>query len=171
MFSTNKSVYVGNEKCLIESVCLSTDTKPTDGIANGSKCTEMDTGDIYMFDEAGGEWIKLGSGGGGDAEVWLAGDTGESGMFTLSNVGDINHMEELFVNGENYQVFANSQALPYYTPSTMGGGAVWKDNATEQTSTTLLSIEQLENDGYSAVLFYVDASTAPDSVEVSVKAK
>lgn len=112
------------------------------------------------------------SSGGGDAEVWLVGDTGESGMFTLSNVGDIDRMAELFTNGENYQVFANSEALPYYTAPTMeGGGAVWKDNATEEASTIVLGIEQLENDEYSAVLYYLDASTAPTSVEVSVKAK
>lgn len=59
MFSTNKSIYVGNEKCLIESVCLSTDAKPTDGIANGSVCLEMNTGKIFVFNEAGSAWVEL----------------------------------------------------------------------------------------------------------------
>lgn len=36
--------------------CLSTDTKPTEGIPNGSVCTEIDTGGKYMFDEAGKIW-------------------------------------------------------------------------------------------------------------------
>lgn len=47
-------------KELVEIACLSTDTKPTDGIANGSACIEMDTGDVYMFNEASSTWVKLG---------------------------------------------------------------------------------------------------------------
>ena len=62
MFTTNKSIYVGNEKCLIESACLSTDTKPTEGIANGSVCIEMDAGKIYFFDEAGSQWVEFSEG-------------------------------------------------------------------------------------------------------------
>ena len=47
----------------IEAAGLSTDTKPTgniDGrpIINGSTFIEMDTGEVYWFDEAAGEWIK-----------------------------------------------------------------------------------------------------------------
>lgn len=34
----------------------STDTKPTSGIAEGSVCKEVDTGDIYLFD--GSAWVK-----------------------------------------------------------------------------------------------------------------
>ena len=59
MFTNKKSVYVGNEKCLIESACLSTDSKPTEGIANGSICIEMNTGKIFMFNEAGSAWVEL----------------------------------------------------------------------------------------------------------------
>ena len=66
MFSNRKAIYVGNEKVLVDSVCLSTDTKPTDGIANGSICLEMNTGKIYAFNEENGEWEEVsGSGGGG----------------------------------------------------------------------------------------------------------
>ena len=59
MFTNKKSVYVGNEKCLVESACLSTDSKPTTGIANGSMCLEMNTGKIYVFNEAGSTWVEL----------------------------------------------------------------------------------------------------------------
>ena len=59
MFTNKKSIYVGNEKCLVESACLSTDNKPTTGIANGSMCLEMDTGKIYAYNEAGSAWVEL----------------------------------------------------------------------------------------------------------------
>lgn len=36
---------------------LSSDTKPTDGIYNGSVFLEMDTGSIYMWSEEGQEWL------------------------------------------------------------------------------------------------------------------
>ena len=42
-----------------EGVCLSTDTKPTAGIGNGSTLMEMDTGSVYVFDEAGSTWLEL----------------------------------------------------------------------------------------------------------------
>lgn len=59
MFTITKSIYVGNEKCLVQAACKSADTKETDGIANGSMCLEMDTSTFYAFDEAGGEWLAL----------------------------------------------------------------------------------------------------------------
>ena len=171
MFSTNKSVYVGNEKCLIESVCLSTDTKPTDGIANGSKCTEMDTGDIYMFDEAGGEWIKLGSGGGGDAEVWLVGDAGvEQGgkmIFALSNVDATDHITELFNNSSNYILYINDDTeLTFNEEYSTEDNKMFVDSAL----TVAISVAIVDTQGYASAVFE-NASTAPDSVEVSVKEK
>lgn len=45
----------------ISGYCLFSDTKPTTGIANGSILTEMDTGKIYMFDEAGSQWVEFGA--------------------------------------------------------------------------------------------------------------
>lgn len=36
---------------------LSSDTKPTDGIYNGSVFLEMNTGVIYMWDAEGQEWL------------------------------------------------------------------------------------------------------------------
>lgn len=59
MFTNTKAIYIGDEKILVEAACLSTDSKPTTGIANGSLLLEMDTGDIYAFNEAGSAWVKL----------------------------------------------------------------------------------------------------------------
>lgn len=50
--NTVASTYYG------EGECLSTDNKPTDGINNGSKLFEMDTGKLYMFDGAAKEWLE-----------------------------------------------------------------------------------------------------------------
>ena len=60
MFSRIKMTPMTNGKEYIESVCLSTDTKPTDNIANGSLCLEMDTGDFYGFDEDSKDWAQIG---------------------------------------------------------------------------------------------------------------
>ena len=59
--STNKNVVEGKD--YVEIACLSTDTKPTTGIATGSSAFEVDTGDVYFFDEESGEWL-----GDGDEE-------------------------------------------------------------------------------------------------------
>ena len=63
MFSKIKTITMANEtsngKAYIEAACLSTDTKPTDSIANGSTCIEIDTGKIFMFDESGDAWTEL----------------------------------------------------------------------------------------------------------------
>lgn len=42
---------------------LSTDTKPTDGIGNGSAFIEMDTGKLFFYDasEGGSGWIEWGA--------------------------------------------------------------------------------------------------------------
>ena len=51
----------------MEAAGLSTDTKPTNGIVTGSLFIEVDTGDVYAFDEItnGGEWDKVAALGGG----------------------------------------------------------------------------------------------------------
>ena len=59
MLTVIKAHYAGNEKSYVEAACLSTDSKPTDGIANGSICIEMNTGKIFMFNEAGSAWVEL----------------------------------------------------------------------------------------------------------------
>lgn len=41
----------------------STDDKPVSGIITGSKFTEVDTGDVYLFDEtSSGTWTKVAAG-------------------------------------------------------------------------------------------------------------
>lgn len=65
MFTNKTASYYSQDKVLIEAACLSTDTKPTTGVANGSKCIEMDTGKKYMFNEEDSEWEELPSSGGG----------------------------------------------------------------------------------------------------------
>lgn len=37
---------------------LSTDTKPTDGVRNGSVFVEMDTGKEYLFDAENDQWVE-----------------------------------------------------------------------------------------------------------------
>ena len=113
-------------------------------------------------------------GGGGDAEVWLVGDTGteqdEMMQFVLSNVGDTDHMAELWTNAENYQVFLNGAELPYFFDmSTEYGTKTFADSNTEESISKMVQIQ--DNAGVYAAGAYTDASTAPTSVEVSVKAK
>lgn len=51
------------EKKYVELFGLSTDSKPTTGIVTGSKFTEVDTGDEYLFDETGDStWTKVKAG-------------------------------------------------------------------------------------------------------------
>lgn len=42
---------------------LKDDTKPTDGVRNGSVFAEIDTGLVYLFDEENGTWVVQPSGG------------------------------------------------------------------------------------------------------------
>lgn len=50
-------------KKYVELFGKSTDSKPTTGIVTGSKFTEVDTGDEYLFDETGdGTWAKVKAG-------------------------------------------------------------------------------------------------------------
>ena len=48
----------------IEASGLSTDTKPTNGIATGSLFLEVDTGDVYAYDEES-DWMQIATLGGG----------------------------------------------------------------------------------------------------------
>lgn len=155
---------------LIDGACLSTDTKPTTGIANGSCLIEMDTGDRFMFDEAGSQWLNITNpGGGGEPEVWLTGDEYEdtgrgTRQFALNNVGEVDHVAELFNNAENYTVYLNGVELPYYSENPY---KMWIDE--ENPASATLSV-MLQNEETSMAI-YMNASTAPTSVEVSVAAK
>lgn len=59
MFTTIKEQTYDNKDRYIEAVCLSTDSKPTEGVQNGSIVIEMDTGKLYMYNEAGTAWVEL----------------------------------------------------------------------------------------------------------------
>ena len=61
MFTVIKSVYVGNEKVLIQATCMAGEAKETNGIANGSLCLEMDSGKFYGFDEDTSAWVEIGA--------------------------------------------------------------------------------------------------------------
>ena len=55
---TNAGIKVNGVQ-YVEFAGLSTDTKPTNGIATGSLFLEVDTGDVFAYDEAGSEWNKI----------------------------------------------------------------------------------------------------------------
>jgi hypothetical protein len=50
-------------KLYVEGFCTSQDNKPTSGIVTGSKMTEVDTGDVYLFEESDNPvWHKVAAG-------------------------------------------------------------------------------------------------------------
>jgi hypothetical protein len=53
-----------NNVAYVECAGLSTDDKPL-GVATGSLFLEVDTGDVYSYDETGAEWDKIAAFGGG----------------------------------------------------------------------------------------------------------
>lgn len=61
----NKQVPVKQNPYYREYAGLRTDTKPTEDVTTGSLFLEVDTGDVYAFDEVGGEWNKIAALGGG----------------------------------------------------------------------------------------------------------
>lgn len=42
----------------VEIACLSSETKPVENITMGSAAIEVNTGDVYFFNETAGSWIK-----------------------------------------------------------------------------------------------------------------
>lgn len=54
-------------KVLKTLIGLSTDEKETAGLMNGSQFIEMDTGDVYYFDEESAQWILPGETDGGES--------------------------------------------------------------------------------------------------------
>ena len=66
MVRETNQVYVGGY-VYREYAGLSTDTKPTEDVTTGSLFLEVDTGDVYAYDETdSGEWNKIASLGGGN---------------------------------------------------------------------------------------------------------
>lgn len=43
---------------LQEIYCTSSETKPTTGLAMGSVAIEVDTGDVFFFNETSGTWVE-----------------------------------------------------------------------------------------------------------------
>ena len=57
---------ITGSKKYIEAAGLSTDSKPTDGIVTGSLFLEVNTGDVYAFEEGDSPaWDKIAALGGG----------------------------------------------------------------------------------------------------------
>ena len=63
MISTFKTDYIkinkDGEKRGVELRGLSTDTKPTENIDNGSTYIEIDTGKIYLYDGENQQWKEI----------------------------------------------------------------------------------------------------------------
>ena len=63
MISTFKTDYIkiseDGEKKGVELRGLSTDTKPTEGIENGSIFIEIDTGKFFMYDGENQQWKEI----------------------------------------------------------------------------------------------------------------
>ena len=56
-----KEVMMADGKRYIEAAGVATDTKPTGDIVSGSIMTEVDTGKVYLYNEAGSsgsEWVE-----------------------------------------------------------------------------------------------------------------
>lgn len=49
----------GNSIVQVKLAGLSTDSKPTAGIATGSSFLEVNTGKVFLFDEVGGTWTEV----------------------------------------------------------------------------------------------------------------
>lgn len=49
----------GHDYTYFEYSGLSTDSKPTTGVFNGSTFLEMDTSEVYVFDASTMAWLKL----------------------------------------------------------------------------------------------------------------
>lgn len=47
-----------NEKTYIEAAGTSADEKPTEGIVSGSIYAEVDTGNVYFFNDVSGQWVE-----------------------------------------------------------------------------------------------------------------
>ena len=63
MISISQTVqYINNVACVISTYYgLSTDSKPTEGVGNGSAFIEMDTSKVYFFDAENSEWLEWGA--------------------------------------------------------------------------------------------------------------
>ena len=110
---------------------------------------------------------EMSSGGGGDEpEVWFVcseyQDRDGLRRFMLS--GTEEHITELYTNADNYIVYLNGEELPFLSNSQ--GTYLWADSDDLSSVTKAVIVPER---GVPAAS-YTDATTAPESVEVSVKA-
>ena len=66
MVRVTEMKFIGGGVKYFEYAGLSTDEKPTSLVATGSLFIEVDTGDIYAYDEEGKQWNKVVALGGGN---------------------------------------------------------------------------------------------------------
>lgn len=59
MITVVSATWRGDTKELREYRGLSTDTKPTTNVANGSIFFEIDTGKVFMYDETNTQWREI----------------------------------------------------------------------------------------------------------------
>lgn len=56
----NTTVVSGDSpKNVVEVWYVSSETKPTTGIANGSVAIEIDTSKVFLFNETSGAWVEV----------------------------------------------------------------------------------------------------------------
>ena len=63
---------------------LSTDSKPVDGVINGTIFVEIDTSDEYYFNEDAGTWVKKNSSVGGGLPTPTAADNGKAVVVSVT---------------------------------------------------------------------------------------
>lgn len=149
MFTNKKAKYYGDDKVLLDSACLSSDTKPTTGVANGSTLLEMDTSTVYAFDEANGEWLAQsssgGGGGGGGAEPLIINSTYDSSseLYTL---------DKTF--GEIRTAYNNAQPIIIHLDESLEGNIAMNDDTVsgiryEINDSSIIGTIRVEGDDYS----------------------
>lgn len=87
------------------------DSKPVDGLVNGSKFTEVDTGIISLFDEASAEWFAQGSGNGktsiAGATVTLGSSPAYDGTEKTQGVSSVKLGATTLTAGTDYKIKGN----------------------------------------------------------------
>ena len=64
------------DKSYVEIFGTSSESKPTVGIVTGSRYTEVNTGDVYLFNETASEWVKQPAAGGSSGFLTVTSDNG-----------------------------------------------------------------------------------------------
>lgn len=115
-------------KLYVEATGLSTDTKQTEGIINGSKFTEVDTGIGYLFDESSGVWVAQNTGNGktsiSAAVVTLGTSLTYTGSEQTQTVSTVKLGESTLTATTDYEVVDNKATnAGDYTLKVVGNGS------------------------------------------------